>query len=157
MYTAIIHAIGFTTLMLTYWWTLVRGSTSSSYVTSPLWLDIPLVHGIVALQTVSIACLAAWVILMRDSTSSIVHGASIGYYASSLLWPVLAKHFLVRPNLGRALAASAPLWGAAACVLLLLNESPDATTRLLMVPLVVLTVVCDAVLWTVAALRRGRR
>ena len=156
MYTAIIHSIGFATLMITYWWTLVRGSTTS-YVTSPLWLDIPFVHSIVALQTVSIACLAAWVIFMRDSTSSTVYGVSVGYYASSLLWPVLAKHFLVRPSLGRAIAASAPLWGAAACVLLLLNESPDTATRLLMVPIVVLTVVCDALLWTVSALRRGCR
>ena len=156
MYVAIIHGIGFVTLMTAYWLTLIRGNTTS-YLKSPLWLEIPFVHSIVVLQAVSCACLVAWVILMRDSTSTAVYGASLGYYAFSLPWTVLAKHFLARPRPARALMASAPLWGAGACVLLLLNVSPDTTTRLLMAPIVVLTVVCDALLWTVAALRRSCR
>ena len=156
MYVAVIHAVGFTVLMTVYWWTLVRGSTTS-YMASPLWLDIPIVSSIIGLQVVSIACLVAWVVLMRDSTSTVVYGASIGYYALSLLWPFLAKRFVAHPNPTRALLASVPLWGAGACTVLLLDASPDVPTRVLMVPVVVLTVVCDAILWTLAALRKSRQ
>lgn len=156
MYVTIIHSIGFVTLMMVYWWTLVRGN-ATSFTESPLWLDIPIVRSIVGLQLVSIACLVAWVILMRESTSNVVYAASTGYYAFSLLWPLMAKRFIEHPGVVRALLASAPLWGAGACMLLLLDASPDTTTRLLMVPIVLLTVLCDAVLWTFAALRKSRQ
>lgn len=157
MYVVLTHVVGFSTLMLVYWHTLVRGSTSA-YTASPLWLDIPFVHQIVLLQVVSIVCLFAWVgVVQQRSVQPLVYGASIGYYTASMLWPSLAKRFLNRPTHGRALMASSPLWVAGLCVLLLVHSSTRILERILLVPVVVLTVVCDALLWTLAALRRSRR
>ncbi len=156
MYVVLTHVVGFSTLMIVYWRTLVKGSTSS-YTKSPLWLDLPFVNQIVVLQIVSIACLFAWVgVVQQRSIQPLLYGASIGYYTASMLWPVFAKRFLVRPTLTRALVASFPLWLAGCCVLLLLHSSITTTERILLVPVVVLTVVCDAILWTIAALRRSR-
>ena len=157
MQVLVTHVVGFTALMIVYCYTLVWES-QTSYMTSPLWLDIPIVPHIVVLQILSVACLFAWVgVVEQRSTSPLMVGASIGYYAFSTLWPTLAKRFLERPTHASALFASFPLWGAGAMVLLLLHASTQTLERLLLVPLVVLTVVCDAVLWTAAALRRGRR
>lgn len=157
MYVVLTHAIGFSTLMIVYWHTLVRGSTTS-YTESPLWLDIPFVNHIVVLQVVSIVCLFAWVgMVQQRPVQPLLYGASIGYYAVSMFWPILAKRFVDRPTRARALTASLPLWLAGVCVLLLLQTSSQTTERLLLVPVVVLTVVCDAILWTLAALRRSRR
>ena len=86
-----------------------------------------------------------------STTYYIVYGASIGYYAS------LAKRFLSHPTHVRALAASFPLWAAGVCFLLLLHASVRLSERLLLISVVLLTVVCDAILWTFAALRRSRR
>lgn len=157
MYVVLTHVVGFCTLMTVYWQTLVRGSTTS-YTASPMWLDLPFVNQIVLLQVVSVVCLFAWVgVVQQRSVQPLVYGASIGYYAVSMLWPTLAKRFLDRPTFTRALVASSPLWLAGFCVLLLLHSSTRITERLLLVPVVVLTVVCDALLWTLAALRRSRR
>jgi len=157
MYVVLTHVIGFCTLMIVYWHTLVRGRTLS-YTTSPLWMDLPFVNHIVILQVVSIACLFAWVgVVQQRSVQPLVHGASIGYYAVSMLWPILAKRFLDRPTRARALAASLPLWIAGVCVLVLLRLSTRVMERILLVPVVVLTIVCDAILWTLAALRWSSR
>lgn len=159
MYVVLTHAVGFLTLMVVYWYTLVRGN-DTSYMTSPLWLDIPLVPHIVILQVVAMTCLVAWVATVQQSLtppSPLVYGASIGYYAFSILWPFLATRFIQHPSCARALAASFPLWGAGICVMLLLHTSTETLERLLMVPIVVLAVVCDAILWTLAALRRSRQ
>jgi hypothetical protein len=157
MYVVLTHVVGFFTLMIVYWRTLVLGSTSS-YTKSPLWLDIPFVNQIVVLQVISIVCLFAWVgVVQQRSVQPLVYGTSIGYYTASMLWPVFAKRFLDRPTLARALVASSPLWVAGFCVLLLLHLSIKTTERILLVPVVVLTVVCDAILWTLAALRRSRQ
>ena len=157
MYLVLTHTAGLFTLMVVYWCTLVRGS-DASYMRSPLWLDLPFVPHIVILQLVSIACLLAWVGVVQQRTiQPVVYGASIGYYAFSTLWPTLAKRFLENPTHTRALTAASPLWGAGFCILLLLHASIQTSERLLMVPIVVLTVVCDAVLWTFAALQRSRR
>ena len=99
MYVALTHVVGFSTLMIVYWHTLVRGSTSS-YTNSPLWLDIPFVNQIVVLQIVSIVCLSAWVgVVQQRSIQPLVYGASIGYYAASMFWSVFAKRFLVRVSM----------------------------------------------------------
>lgn len=158
MHVVLTHVVGFSTLMIVYWQTLLRGGTTS-YTTSPLWLDLPFIPHIIILQVISVVCLFAWVgvVQKRSVIQPLVYGASIGYYASSMLWPVLAKRFLERPTRARAVAASLPLWVAGACVLLLLHASTHTGERLLLVPVVVLTVVCDAILWTLAALRRSRR
>ena len=157
MYVVLTHVIGFSTLMIVYWQTLLRGSTTS-YTASPLWLDLPFINHIVVLQAVSVVCLFAWAgVVQQRPVRPLVYGASIGYYAVSMVWPVLAKRFLDRPTRVRALVASSPLWTAGACVLLLLHSSTRVPERLLLVPVVVLTVVCDAILWTLAALRRSRR
>lgn len=157
MYVVLTHVVGFSTLMIVYWHALLRGGTSS-YTESPLWLDIPFVNQIVLLQVVSVVCLFAWVgVVQQRPVQPLVYGASIGYYAASMLWPMFAKRFLGRPTLAHALVASSPLWIAGCCVLLLLHSSIRTTERILMTPLVVLAVVCDAILWTLAALRRIRR
>ena len=156
MYVVLTHVVGFVTLMIVYWHTLIRGS-ATSYTASPLWLDIPFVNQIVLLQVVSLVCLSAWVgVVQQRAVQPLVYGASIGYYAVSMLWPTLAKRFVDRPTPTRALIASSPLWLAGGCVLLLLHSSTRTTERILLVPMVVLTVVCDALLWTLAALRRSR-
>jgi uncharacterized membrane protein len=155
MYVALVHAIGVTTVTIVYWYTLVRGGHETSYMTSPLWLDIPLVPQIVVLQVVSVVCLLVWVGLrQQEPATPLLYGVSIGFYAFSTVWPTLANRFLEHPTYTRALAASSPLWGTGICTLLLLRESIEISTRLLMTPMVVLTVVCDALLWTLAALRR---
>jgi len=157
MYVVLTHVVGLCTLMVVYWHTLVRGSTTS-YTKSPLWLNIPFAKHIVLLQVVSIVCLFVWVgVVQQRSVQPLIYVASIGYYAVSMLWPTLAKRFLDRPTFARALVASSPLWMAGLCVLLLLHSSTRTTERILLVPVVVLTVVCDAILWTLAALGRSRR
>lgn len=157
MYVVLTHVVGFTTLMIVYWYTLVRGS-DTSYMSSPLWLGLPFVPHIVLLQVVSFIGLFAWVgVVQQRSVQPLVYGASIGYYAVSTLWPTLAKRFIKRPTRVRALAASFPLWLAGACVILLLHSSTQTAERLLLIPLIVLTVVCDAILWTLAAVRQTHR
>ena len=157
MYVVLTHVVGFCTLAIVYWQTLVTGSTTS-YTASPLWLDLPFVRQTVLLQVISYVCLFAWAgVIQQRSVHPLVYGASIGYYAVSMLWPTLAKRFLDRPTRVRALAACVPLWIAGVCILLLLRSSSRVTERLLLVPIVVQTVVCDATLSTLAALQRSRR
>ena len=162
MYLALVHGVGSVTLAIVYWYTLVRTSTAPSYLESPLWLGVPFAPQIVVLQGVAVACLIAWVVLMQqqthdEDTERLLYGASMGCYAASVIWPTFATRFVERPTRARAFAASVPLWGAGACVLLLLHASTSTVTRLLLTPLVVLTVVCDAILWTLAAFGTAER
>ena len=157
MYIAVVHGVGFAALMLVYFRTLVWKS-ETSYMDSPLWLGITMVPQIIGLQVVSVVCLIVWAGILQHQQYATpqLYAASVGYYAFSVAWPPLANWFVRRPTCLNAVAASSPLWGAGACVLFLGYASPDTVTRSLLIPATILTVGCDAILWTWAALRLAR-
>jgi hypothetical protein len=155
------HVVGAAALGLVYRRTL-GGETS--YVDSPLWLGIPFVRPIVVAQVMALAGLAAWVALVQSDPPTtgpladprVLYGASALFYGASALWPAAARALVARPSYARAAAAIAPLWVVAACVLVLaVGSRPPASLTL--VPLVVVAVACDAVVWAAAAIFHAHR
>ena len=146
------HVAGFSALAVVYWYTLVRGSVEDSYARSALWWGMPFIGQIILLQAVAVIGLFAWASIVQRPSKP-MYEASVGLYALSAFWPVLANEFLRCPTHAHAIAASLPLLGAAACVLFLFHASLRTSERLLLLPMVVLTVVFDAILWSLSALR----
>lgn len=118
---------------------LVGGT--SSYTKSPLWLDIPFVNQIVVPQIVSIACGCGATAV--GTTSSIWSVDRVLYRVRALAR--VFKTCSRSPHVDTRARSVPPPLGC--CVLLLLHSSITSTERILLVPVVVLTVVCYCGRW----------
>lgn len=162
MDVAITHAVGAVVLGAVYANTLPR---DAPYLASPLWVGIPpaLVRAVAVAQVAALGGLLAWVVLVArgaapDADARLLAGASAAFYAASALWPWHARRLVARPTYARALRACAPLWVAGAAVAVLASATrASVAASVALVPVVVVAVGCDAVVWSAAAIFLAHR
>ena len=162
MRLALVHVVGAVVLGAVYAATLPR--TEGGYAGSPLWLGMPHVRAVIALQLISLAGLLVWLVLMErhpPTTGFLDHqptliGLSVLLYAASCTWAPLAVRLVRRPSYVRAVLAILSLWGVAAAALALAVGTAQATSSsqgtpraafVALLPFVFLTVGVDALGW----------
>ena len=135
----------------------------AGYLASPHWLELPRAARLatVALQLVAVPCYVAWLLTAgyaRPATADpwLWHLSPALFLLPSAAWPYASRALLRdRASLGRAVAASACLWAAAAGVpvqLALTWQAGDAAGAALLAPLVLLTAGLDGAGWSAAAI-----
>lgn len=140
------------------------------YIRSPYWLGLrsDTVVAIVVFQALAVVGYLLWVPWLFTQGATITDsildtrlarlGLLNGFLLASTAWPYAAYYYMLQPTLPRALGAAAPLWVAAACVILLLagtfeaRAPPYAVVGILLVGSVV--VLADGIGWAALAIKR---
>lgn len=143
--------------------------TSSSYFDSPYWLGLPRnsAAAVTVLQLFAALGYFMWIfwIVQAESIENSILSTRMarllllqGFLISSVIWPFTTYNYVITPTLSTAILASAPLWSAAICMILLIGGTfeamapPHAIIGILWLGMIV--VLADGVGWSAVCIKR---
>lgn len=145
----------------------VPDATTYNYFGSPYWLGTrrEVIGVLVVFQLLAAGGFLAWMywLIVHPPSSGILQysgwqvGSLVAFLLGSVLWPIATFAYLHSRTLGRAIGACAPLWLAAAGIIVAVagtfecrNAKPYAMVGILLTSLVV--VIADGVGWSAMAI-----